>query len=96
MRAGTAPSRCRRPPHVRSDSRSVIRVDQRNDVHDFLASRPARITRAQVGLPVYSDKRRVVGLRREEVRLMPSLSNRVVAVRRDGGRVAARATRGRS
>jgi hypothetical protein len=39
----------------------------RQAVHDFLASRRARITPAQVGMPTYGEKRRVPGLRREEV-----------------------------
>lgn len=49
-------------------------MDQRNDVHDFLASRRARITPAQAGLPVFDDKRRVPGLRREEVASLAGVS----------------------
>jgi transcriptional regulator with XRE-family HTH domain len=43
-------------------------------VHDFLASRRARITPAQVGLPTYGEKRRVPGLRREEVASLAGVS----------------------
>jgi transcriptional regulator with XRE-family HTH domain len=49
-------------------------VDHRKDVHDFLASRRARITPAQAGLPVFDDKRRVAGLRREEVASLAGVS----------------------
>src|SRR5688572_11606298 len=37
----------------------------RDEVRDFLASRRARITPQQAGLPVYGGNRRVKGLRRE-------------------------------
>jgi transcriptional regulator with XRE-family HTH domain len=56
------------------DRRSVAGVDQRKDVHDFLASRRARITPAQAGLPVFDDNRRVAGLRREEVASLAGVS----------------------
>ena len=46
----------------------------RQDVHDFLASRRARITPAQAGLPTYGEKRRVPGLRREEVASLAGMS----------------------
>jgi transcriptional regulator with XRE-family HTH domain len=49
-------------------------VDQRKDVHEFLASRRARITPAQAGLPVFGGKRRVPGLRREEVASLAGVS----------------------
>ena len=42
-------------------------MDNRKDVHDFLVSRRAQVTPAQAGLPTYDVKRRVPGLRREEV-----------------------------
>lgn len=54
--------------------RTVRDVDQRKDVHDFLASRRARLSPAQAGLPVYDDKRRVAGLRREEVATLAGVS----------------------
>jgi transcriptional regulator with XRE-family HTH domain len=49
-------------------------VDDRNEVRDFLASRRARITPEQAGLPVYGGNRRVSGLRREEVALLAGIS----------------------
>ncbi|WP_037864238.1 helix-turn-helix transcriptional regulator [Streptomyces sp. NRRL S-340] len=44
------------------------------EVREFLSSRRARITPQQAGLPVYGDKRRVTGLRREEVALLAGMS----------------------
>ena len=49
-------------------------MDNRNEVRDFLASRRARITPEQAGLPAYGGKRRVPGLRREEVALLAGVS----------------------
>ncbi|HEX5905969.1 MAG TPA: helix-turn-helix transcriptional regulator [Propionibacteriaceae bacterium] len=46
----------------------------RQAVHDFLASRRARITPEQVGMPTYGEKRRVPGLRREEVASLAGVS----------------------
>ena len=43
-------------------------------MHDFLASRRARITPAQAGMPTYGEKRRVPGLRREEVASLAGVS----------------------
>jgi transcriptional regulator with XRE-family HTH domain len=48
--------------------------DVRNDIHEFLTSRRARIRPEQAGLPVYGGKRRVSGLRREEVALLAGIS----------------------
>jgi transcriptional regulator with XRE-family HTH domain len=45
-----------------------------NEVREFLMSRRANVTPAEVGLPVFSDDRRVPGLRREEVALLAGLS----------------------
>lgn len=44
------------------------------EVRDFLASRRARLSPEQVGLPTYSGHRRVTGLRREEVALLAGVS----------------------
>jgi transcriptional regulator with XRE-family HTH domain len=52
----------------------VERVDNRNDIREFLASRRARITPDQAGLPHYGGHRRVPGLRREEVALLAGVS----------------------
>jgi transcriptional regulator with XRE-family HTH domain len=49
-------------------------VGNRNEVRDFLASRRARITPEQAGLPAYGGNRRVPGLRREEVALLAGVS----------------------
>jgi transcriptional regulator with XRE-family HTH domain len=49
-------------------------VDTRNDLREFLASRRARITPQQAGLPTYGGHRRVPGLRREEVSLLAGVS----------------------
>ncbi|MFJ3804331.1 helix-turn-helix transcriptional regulator [Streptomyces sp. NPDC090088] len=49
-------------------------MDKRNEISDFLASRRARITPQQAGLPVYGGNRRVPGLRREEVAMLAGMS----------------------
>jgi transcriptional regulator with XRE-family HTH domain len=49
-------------------------VDNRSDVRQFLATRRARITPQQVGLPVHGGNRRVPGLRREEVAVLAGVS----------------------
>jgi transcriptional regulator with XRE-family HTH domain len=49
-------------------------VDHRRDVQDFLASRRARLSPEQAGLPSYGGKRRVQGLRREEVAMLAGVS----------------------
>jgi transcriptional regulator with XRE-family HTH domain len=49
-------------------------VDHRKEVRDFLVSRRARVSPEQAGLPSYGGKRRVPGLRREEVAMVAGLS----------------------
>jgi transcriptional regulator with XRE-family HTH domain len=49
-------------------------VDNRTELREFLASRRARITPQQAGLPTYGGHRRVPGLRREEVALLAGVS----------------------
>ncbi|MFJ7998150.1 helix-turn-helix domain-containing protein [Streptomyces sp. NPDC096310] len=49
------------------------RPDNRADIRDFLATRRAKITPEQAGLPT-SGRRRVPGLRREEVAVLAGLS----------------------
>lgn len=44
------------------------------DVQKFLTSRRARITPEKAGLPAYGGKRRVTGLRREEVAMLAGMS----------------------
>jgi transcriptional regulator with XRE-family HTH domain len=50
-------------------------MDNRDEIRDFLASRRARITPQQAGLPVYGSHRRVLGLRREEVAMLAGVSS---------------------
>jgi transcriptional regulator with XRE-family HTH domain len=52
----------------------VSAVDSRTDLREFLATRRARITPQQAGLPTYGGHRRVPGLRREEVALLAGVS----------------------
>src|SRR5271154_3012213 len=49
-------------------------MHNRAQVREFLASRRARITPDQAGLPAYGGNRRVAGLRREEVALLAGVS----------------------
>ena len=49
-------------------------MDTRNDIREFLISRRAKITPDHAGLPAYGVKRRVAGLRREEVAMLAGIS----------------------
>ena len=49
-------------------------MDAKSETREFLTSRRAKITPEQAGLPWYGDKRRVPGLRREEVALLAGVS----------------------
>jgi len=49
-------------------------MDNRAQIREFLASRRARITPEQAGLPAYGGNRRVSGLRREEVAMLAGVS----------------------
>jgi transcriptional regulator with XRE-family HTH domain len=49
-------------------------MDTRNDLREFLTTRRARLTPEQIGLPDYGGRRRVPGLRREEVALVAGMS----------------------
>lgn len=49
-------------------------MDTRTEIRDFLTTRRARITPAQAGLPDYGGRRRVAGLRREEVAMLAGVS----------------------
>ena len=49
-------------------------VNNSDEIRDFLITRRARITPEQAGLPAYGGKRRVPGLRREEVALLAGIS----------------------
>jgi transcriptional regulator with XRE-family HTH domain len=50
------------------------RVDSRTDVREFLVTRRARLRPEQVGLPPGGGRRRVPGLRREEVAVLAGVS----------------------
>jgi hypothetical protein len=49
-------------------------VDTRAEIRDFLTSRRARLLPEQIGLPDFGGRRRVAGLRREEVALVAGIS----------------------
>jgi len=49
-------------------------MEDKHGIREFLASRRARITPEQAGLPVYGTNRRVSGLRREEVAMLAGIS----------------------
>jgi len=61
-------------PIAGAGNRSLAGVDSRNDIREFLATRRARITPQQAGLATYGGRRRVPGLRREEVALLAGVS----------------------
>jgi transcriptional regulator with XRE-family HTH domain len=52
----------------------VEAVDNRTEVREFLTTRRAKITPDQAGVPLYGQRRRVPGLRREEVAQLAGLS----------------------
>jgi transcriptional regulator with XRE-family HTH domain len=62
------------PPTMRGSDVASVVVDNRNEIRQFLASRRARISPEQAGLPTYGANRRVSGLRREEVALLAGVS----------------------
>jgi transcriptional regulator with XRE-family HTH domain len=57
-----------------ADRRTVEEVDNRSEIRDFLATRRARITPEQAGLLPGGGRRRVLGLRREEVAVLAGVS----------------------
>ena len=58
-----------------NDNRDT-RSDVRGEIREFLSTRRAKISPQQAGLPVYGgDRRRVTGLRREEVALLAGISS---------------------
>jgi transcriptional regulator with XRE-family HTH domain len=63
---------------ARNDDRDTggdVRGDVRTDIREFLSTRRARISPEQAGLPIYGGaRRRVTGLRREEVALLAGIS----------------------
>ena len=61
------------PSYKRAQSRVNV-VDNRNEVREFLASRQARLTPEQAGVPTLAGQRRVPGLRRSEVAQLAGVS----------------------
>ena len=58
------------------DTPGTTRGDLRRQIREFLSTRRAKLSPAQAGLPVYGgDRRRVSGLRREEVALLAGISS---------------------
>ena len=58
-----------------NDNRDT-RGDVRGEIREFLTTRRAKISPEQAGLPTYGgDRRRVAGLRREEVALLAGISS---------------------
>lgn len=49
-------------------------MDNAREIREFLATRRARITPQQAGLPAWGGNRRVPGLRREEVAMLAGVS----------------------
>jgi len=49
-------------------------MDNRDEARDFLTSRRDRLTPGQAGIPLYGGRRRVKGLRREEVAMLAGMS----------------------
>ena len=49
-------------------------MDNRDEVRDFLTTRRERLTPEQAGVPLFGGRRRVKGLRREEVALLAGMS----------------------
>jgi hypothetical protein len=58
------------------DDHDDVRGDVRGQIREFLTTRRARISPEQAGLPVYGGaRRRVSGLRREEVASLANISS---------------------
>src|SRR6058998_2777848 len=62
-----------RVSHRRAGGSTLVCVDTRSEIREFLTSRRGRITPDQVGLTAYGP-RRVPGLRREEVAVLAGVS----------------------
>src|SRR6188768_921306 len=62
------------PPSIRRPRRTVEDMDNRSEVRDFLSSRRERLSPEQAGVPLFGGKRRVKGLRREEVAMLAGMS----------------------
>jgi len=62
------------PPSNAATPRSLLDVDSKVEVKEFLASRRGNVTLEQAGLRAYGGRRRVPGLRREEVAMLAGVS----------------------
>ena len=62
------------PPSPTGRRRTVEDMDNRDEVRDFLTTRRERLTPEQAGVPFFGGKRRVKGLRREEVAMLAGIS----------------------
>jgi transcriptional regulator with XRE-family HTH domain len=62
-------------------------MDNSNEVREFLTARRARLSPAEVGLPDFGGRRRVQGLRREEVAMLTGVSTEYYA-RLERGQIA--------
>ena len=62
------------PPWEAGTLPTVDSVGGRNEIREFLTTRRARVTPERAGLRAYGGRRRVSGLRREEVALLASIS----------------------
>lgn len=62
------------PPTEPDGGRNVDAMNNRSEIREFLASRRAKLTPQQVGLPTFGGIRRVPGLRREEVSMLAGVS----------------------
>lgn len=63
-----------RPSLAPCPGRTVDGMDHRDEVRGFLTSRRDRLTPGQAGIPFYGGRRRVKGLRREEVAMLAGMS----------------------
>lgn len=63
-----------RDSHPLRPRRNVKPMDNKDGIREFLATRRAKITPEQAGLPVYGTNRRVKGLRREEAAMLAGIS----------------------
>jgi transcriptional regulator with XRE-family HTH domain len=62
------------PPSPAGGRRTVGGMDIRDEVRDFLTTRRGRLTPEQAGVPFFGGRRRVTGLRREEVAMLAGMS----------------------
>ncbi len=63
-----------RPSLAWRPGRTVEDMDNRDEARGFLTSRRDRLTPGQAGIPFYGGRRRVKGLRREEVAMLAGMS----------------------